>query len=180
MSQTIFADKKIFVLSLVAAATTVIAGIMHLMMVQMSIAHDFGEGILFLVGGALQVFWVLPTVKQWGRVWQIIGIVGTIVFVALWFGTHMNNFTGGSQGGHMPGGPPPGNMSQGGHPQGNMSGMHFPRGPPPKGIASIPQIEYFQFAFIGLYAALSRMMSRNKKQQTKLSDDDKKFREEMK
>src|SRR5579885_2943542 len=40
---------------------------------------------------------------------------------------------------------------------------HFPRGPPPRGIASIPQIEYFQIAFIGLYATLSLMISRKQK-----------------
>ncbi|MGI0047011.1 MAG: hypothetical protein ACREBB_07480 [Nitrosotalea sp.] len=175
MSQTVWADKKILGLSFVAAAVTVIAGIMHLMMVQRSISDDVGEGVLFLIGGALQVFWAVPVIKQWGRIWQFIGIVGTAAFTILWFGTHMNSLTGSGQGGHMPGGLPPGNMSHEGFPQGNMTGAHFPRGPPPRGIASIPQIEYFQFAFIGLYAVLSSMIQRNKKQQTKLSDKDKKI-----
>ncbi len=44
-----------------------------------------------------------------------------------------------------------------------MTGDHFPRGPPPRGIASIPQIEYFQIAFIGLYISLAIMLSKKKK-----------------
>ena len=167
MSQSVLADKKIFGISIAAAATTVIAGVMHLMMVQMSISHDLGEGILFLVGGILQVFWAVPVVKQWGRVWQAIGIIGTAVFIALWFATHIESLTGSGHGGPMPGGPPPGGMPQGGMQQGNITGVHLPRGPPPHGIASIPQIEYYQFAFIGLYAAMSGMIRRNKNRETK-------------
>lgn len=66
MSQTITNDKKILTLSFVTAATTVIAGILHLQMVQGSLSHDIGEGILFLVGGLLQVFWAIPVIKRWG------------------------------------------------------------------------------------------------------------------
>lgn len=161
MSQSILADKKMLLLSFAAAAVTVIAGIIHLRMAPMAISDEMGEGILFLVGGALQVFWAVPVIKRWGRVWQIIGIVGTAVFSILWFSTHIHSLIGG-HGGHMPGGMPPGNMSQGFH--GNITGGNFPRGHPPTGIRSIPQIEYFQIAFIVLYAGLSKMISNKKKQ----------------
>jgi hypothetical protein len=169
MSQSILADKKILLLSFVAAAVTVIAGIIHLQMAPMAISHDMGEGILFLVGGALQVFWAVPVIKRWGRVWQIIGIVGTAVFSIIWFSTHIHSLIGG-HGGPMPGGIPPGNVSQGFH--GNITGGNFPRGPPPTGIRSIPQIEYLQMAFIVLYAGLSKMIS-NKKQ-SRIPADNKK------
>jgi hypothetical protein len=166
MSHTIRKDKKIIALSIAAATTTVIAGIMHIMMAPMSLSNDIGRGILFLVGGILQVFWAVPVVRQWGRVWQIIGIAGTVIFVVLWFGTHIHNLLG--TGGHMPEGVPPGNVPQGneqheGFPQDNATGGHFPRGPPPSGIASIPQIEFFEIAFIGLYASLSAMLSKRQK-----------------
>ncbi|HET6457387.1 MAG TPA: hypothetical protein VFG24_00710 [Nitrosopumilaceae archaeon] len=85
MNQTVWADRKIMLLSFVAAGATVIAGILHLTMVSQSISRDIGQGILFLVGGILQVFWAVPVIKRWGRVWQIIGIVGTAVFVILFY-----------------------------------------------------------------------------------------------
>lgn len=167
MSQSVLKDKKIFGFSIAAAATTMIAGVMHLMMVQMSLSHDLGEGILFLVGGILQVFWAVPVVKQWGRVWQAIGILGTVVFVALWFATHIDSLTSSGHAGTIPGGPPPRSIPQGGMQQGNITGGHFPRGPPLRGIASIPQIEYYQFAFIGIYATISCMIRRNKNREAK-------------
>ena len=164
MGQTLVKDRKILLVSFVAAATTVIAGILHLMMAPMSLSREVDEGILFLVGGMLQVFWAVPVIKQWCRVWQIIGIVGTIAFTILWFATHTHNLFGGAPGGHMPEGIPPGNASQSGLAQGGANvQQHFPRGPPPRGIASIPQIEFFQIAFIGLYVTLATMISRKKK-----------------
>jgi hypothetical protein len=188
MSQSILTDKKMLLLSFAAAGVTITAGIMHLQMVSMFISHDLGEGILFLVGGALQVFWAVPVIKQWGRIWQIIGIVGTAILSIIWFSTHIHGLlgaTGGHMlggmmpgnvnadvgkfqtGNHMLGGMMPGNMSQGFH--GNITGGNFPRGHPPTGIRSIPQIEYLQMAFIVLYAGLSKMIS-NKKKQTGTPD----------
>jgi len=164
MSITVGTDKKIILLSFAAAATTVIAGILHLMMAPRSLSQEMGEGILFLVGGVLQIFWAIPVIKRWGRIWQVIGIVGTAVFVILWFVTHTHSLLGGA-----PQGPPPDAPNS--MPQGNMTGEHFPRGHPPRGIASIPQIEYFQFAFIGLYAVLSKMMSKQKIKDNKPSDE---------
>ena len=154
MSQTMRKDKKIILLSIAAAVATVIAGILHIMMAPRSLSEDLGEGILFLIGGILQVFWAVPVIRQWGRIWQIIGIAGTAIFVILWFATHTHSLFG-STGGHVPEGMPPGNA-----PQGNTTEGHFRRGPPPRGIASIPQIEYFQIAFIGLYVFLSKMISK--------------------
>ncbi|MGC1708981.1 MAG: hypothetical protein WA799_04170, partial [Nitrosotalea sp.] len=118
----------------------------------------------------LQVFWAVPVIKQWGRIWQIIGIVGTAVFSIIWFSTHIHNLIGG-HGGHMPGSIPSGNMSQGFH--GNFTEGHFPRVAHPTGIMSIPHIEFLQMAFIVLYAGLGKMIS-NKKRQTGMPDADNK------
>lgn len=166
-------DRQILAISFVAAATTVIAGILHLMMAPMSLSHEFEEGILFLVGGALQVFWAVPVIKQWGRIWQIIGIVGTLVFTILWFATHTHSLFGGTTG-HVPEGALPANVPHGEFAEGNATGGHFPRGPPPRGIASIPQIEFFQIAFIGLYITLSIMLSKKKKMADKAQIGNKK------
>lgn len=74
-----------------AAATTALAGIIHLYLAANAISHHrFGNNvILFLVGGLAQVFWVLPILKKWGKVWYSIGIAGTVTFVAIWVITRM-------------------------------------------------------------------------------------------
>ncbi len=168
MSQTISKDRKIFAFSLVTAAATVIAGIMHLQMVPGSFSHNMGEGILFLVGGLVQIFWAVPVVKKWGKVWQIIGLVGTGVFFLLWLLDRLHlmpevNVFGGET-----------HMSKE-FPQGNMTGEEFPRGGAPGGFPQgarpaplglqvgrilVPPIELFQIAFIGLYASLAKIISK--------------------
>jgi hypothetical protein len=164
MSQTIWKDRKIILFSFVAAGTTVIAGIFHLTMVSQSLSHDMGRGILFLVGGVLQIFWAVPVIRQWGRIWQIIGIAGTAILVILFFLSILHlmpevNILGGVS---------KGNMHPEDLPRGNMTGGEFPRGPPSggRGIGFggfIPPIEMFQIAFIGLYAVLGKLIFNKQK-----------------
>jgi hypothetical protein len=66
-----------------AAVSTGIAGILHLMLVSGSISSHLEYAIFFLVSGVAQIFWVLPMVRKWGRIWYIIGAAGTIVLVGL-------------------------------------------------------------------------------------------------
>ncbi len=61
-----------------AAACTGIAGILHLMFVPNSIAAGVQYTVFFLISGLAQLFWVLPMVKRWGRIWNIIGLAGTL------------------------------------------------------------------------------------------------------
>lgn len=157
--------KLVMSLAYAAAATTVIAGILHLIMAPRSISHNMGEGVLFLVGGILQIFWAVPVIRRWGRVWQIIGIVGTAIFVILFFSDRLHllpegNILGGTQSEHIP---------QGEFTRGNITG-EFPRDGPrgPSGGfgiglggSSLP-IEICQIAFIGLYAILGKMISKRK------------------
>ena len=76
--------------------TTAIAGMLHLMMGPNSVNFNVNQGILFIVGGVAQVFWIIPTVRRWGIPWYAIGIGGTIVFMAIWIITRMpgNPITG--------------------------------------------------------------------------------------
>ena len=80
-----------------AAATTAIAGIIHVVL-----GYDSGRinaQILFLVGGAAQIFWVIPMVRRWGQVWYGIGLGGTVVFIAIWVITRIpENFITGRGG----------------------------------------------------------------------------------
>ena len=75
-----------------AAAATAIAGILHIIYA----SNLFGRGpstfgIFFMISGLAQLFWTLPMIKQWGRIWYYIGIVGTIVLIILYFITRVPN-----------------------------------------------------------------------------------------
>jgi hypothetical protein len=80
-------------IAIAACVCTAISGIMHLTMVR-SLTNN--ASVLFLVGGIAQIFWVLPTIRNWGKVWDYIGIAGTIIFILLFFITRMpgNPITG--------------------------------------------------------------------------------------
>lgn len=54
------------------------------------------SAILFFVGGAAQLFWAVPMIRRWGRVWYGVGIGGTLVLIAIWIITRMpgNPITG--------------------------------------------------------------------------------------
>lgn len=67
-----------------AAGSTLIAGILHLSLVANSIERNLNTGILFLIGGLAQVFWVLPTMRGWNKVWYYVGIGGTMTFILIW------------------------------------------------------------------------------------------------
>ncbi len=88
---------KLDILFYAAAATTAIAGIIHVVL-----GYDSGRintQILFLVGGAAQIFWVLPMVRRWGQVWYGVGLGGTVVFIAIWVITRIpENFITGRGG----------------------------------------------------------------------------------
>jgi protocatechuate 3,4-dioxygenase beta subunit len=51
---------------------------------------------LFIVGGIAQVFWLLPMVRKWGKIWYSLGIAGNFAFFAIWLITRFpgNPITG--------------------------------------------------------------------------------------
>jgi peptidoglycan/LPS O-acetylase OafA/YrhL len=73
----------------VAAAATFIAGVLHLTLVPNVIDRNIGTGMLFLIGGIAQIFWVIPTVRRWGKVWYYIGMAGTLVLIIIWVTTRI-------------------------------------------------------------------------------------------
>jgi len=90
---------KFTILLFAAAATTLIAGILHINRFIDTISNGeqiVNPDILFLVGGIAQVFWVIPIIRQWGKIWYFIGIAGTAVFMLLWIITRLpeNPITG--------------------------------------------------------------------------------------
>jgi hypothetical protein len=79
-----------------AAATTAIAGILHLSLVPDIIGRNLNSGVFFLSSGIAQIFWVIPMLKRWGRTWYYIGIAGTIILIIMWVMTRVpgNPITG--------------------------------------------------------------------------------------
>ena len=79
-----------------AAATTAIAGILHLILAPNMLNFNPNSAILFFVGGAAQLFWAVPMIRRWRRVWYGVGIGGTLVLIAIWIITRMpgNPITG--------------------------------------------------------------------------------------
>jgi hypothetical protein len=88
--------KKIHVLYFAAAAATAIGGIIYVILSFNSLQNNVNTGILFLVGGIAQMFWVIPMIRRWGAIWYSIGIGGTATFMAIWVITRLpdNPITG--------------------------------------------------------------------------------------
>ena len=78
------------------AATTAIAGILHLSLVPNVIGRNPNSGIFFIISGIAQIFWVIPMLKRWGRIWYFLGIGGTIILIIMWVITRVpgNPITG--------------------------------------------------------------------------------------
>ena len=79
-----------------AAATTAIAGILHLSLVPNVIGRNPNSGIFFIISGIAQIFWVIPMLKRWGRIWYFLGIGGTLILIIMWVITRVpgNPITG--------------------------------------------------------------------------------------
>jgi hypothetical protein len=92
MRQILGKDKKMTLLSFVAAGATVIAGLIHLSLVNplRGPLQDFG--IFFLVSGTAQIFWIIPTIRNWHRIWYYTGITGTGVLILIWVLSRFSSF----------------------------------------------------------------------------------------
>ncbi len=86
--KTILIEKH--VLFYLAAATTLIAGVLHLAMIGPSLKPInfpmelllYTDG-LFLLSGIAQIFWALPMALRWNRRWFYAGLIGTIALTSL-------------------------------------------------------------------------------------------------
>lgn len=86
----------IYILYYAAAATTAIAGILHLIQASNVLEFSLNFFIFFIVAGIAQLFWVVPIIRRWGMPWYYVGIGGTIVLIILYAITRMpgNPITG--------------------------------------------------------------------------------------
>jgi hypothetical protein len=74
-----------------AAATTAIPGILHFIFASNVIGSNLLSGIFFIITGVVQIFWALPMIRRWGRIWYYIGIIGTVILIILWTVTRAPN-----------------------------------------------------------------------------------------
>jgi hypothetical protein len=72
------------ILFYVAAASTFMAGVLHLAIIPMFFTlMPMNVTIFFLVSGVSQLFWVIPVLKRWNNLWYYVGIGGTMILIAL-------------------------------------------------------------------------------------------------
>jgi hypothetical protein len=71
-------------LSYAAGGCTLIAGILHLSLASNVLGNNLPVGLFFVIAGIAQVFWTLPTVRTWGRMWTYVGIGGTVILIIIW------------------------------------------------------------------------------------------------
>ena len=68
-----------------AAASTLIAGILHLAIVPMFFTQmSIDVTIFFTVSGLAQIFWVIPVIKRWSKPWYYVGIGGTVILIIMY------------------------------------------------------------------------------------------------
>ena len=68
-----------------AAASTFIAGVLHLAIIPMFFTQmPINAMIFFIISGLAQLFWVIPVIKRWRKLWYYIGIGGTAILIILW------------------------------------------------------------------------------------------------
>jgi len=87
-AKTILIENR--VLFYVAAATTMIAGVLHLAMIGPSLKPinfpmellPYTDG-LFLISGIAQIFWAVPMALRWNTRWFYAGLIGTIALTSL-------------------------------------------------------------------------------------------------
>ncbi|HEY0579094.1 MAG TPA: hypothetical protein VGC75_00150 [Candidatus Nitrosocosmicus sp.] len=70
-----------------AAIATAIAGIVHLYMPLLAhpqMLNNTPIATFFLGSGIAQLFWVIPMIRRWGKIWYYIGIAGNVAFILLY------------------------------------------------------------------------------------------------
>jgi heme/copper-type cytochrome/quinol oxidase subunit 1 len=77
-----------------AAISTSLAGILHLILVQYFVGFDSLMSVFFIVTGLAQIFWLVPFIRKWGRIWYTIGIVGTVVLIVMFVNSQASGETG--------------------------------------------------------------------------------------
>jgi hypothetical protein len=91
-SRSVYAnsDKKMQYLTILAASTTLLAGILHLAMIgPFNKPSNFPmemlpvTDLIFIISGGAQIFWAIPMFLGWSIRWYYVGLIGTVALVIL-------------------------------------------------------------------------------------------------
>ncbi len=66
-----------------AATSTALAGVLHLVLVQYFVGFDSLTSVFFIISGGAQIFWAVPYIRRWSRLWYVVGILGTFILIIL-------------------------------------------------------------------------------------------------
>jgi heme/copper-type cytochrome/quinol oxidase subunit 1 len=72
------------ILHYAGAAATALVGILHLILVPFFVGFGSNTSVFFVATGIAQLFWAVPLIKHWGKLWYFIGIAGTVVLISLY------------------------------------------------------------------------------------------------
>jgi len=66
-----------------ASVSTFLAGI--LLLTLFSIDAKIGwPSVFFLISGIIQLFWVIPLIRSWGKYWYYTGMIGSIISIVIY------------------------------------------------------------------------------------------------
>jgi heme/copper-type cytochrome/quinol oxidase subunit 1 len=66
------------------AAATALVGILHLIIVPFFVGFGSNISIFFIATGIAQIFWTVPLINKWSKVWYLIGVAGTVILIMFW------------------------------------------------------------------------------------------------
>jgi hypothetical protein len=61
-----------------------LVGILHLVIVPYFVGFGSNTSIFFIATGIAQIFWAVPLIKRWGKLWYLLGICGTVLLILFW------------------------------------------------------------------------------------------------
>ena len=84
-----FSYQNYYFATAIASAIALLVHILMPLVFAHGILHRAPVAIFFLGSGVAQLFWIVPMIRQWGRPWYYVGIVGNIAFIALYMVTRV-------------------------------------------------------------------------------------------
>jgi hypothetical protein len=73
------------VLRYTTALCTFLAGVFHIALVPLYFTLlTIDVIVFFIVSGLAQMFWVIPVIKKWSKLWYYVGISGTIILIIMY------------------------------------------------------------------------------------------------
>ena len=64
---------------------TFLAGVLHIALIPLFFTLlTIDVIVFFIVSGYSQMFWVIPVIKKWSKIWYYLGVGGTIILIIMY------------------------------------------------------------------------------------------------